>query len=322
MVTKVSFTYFANSHDRDGRPVTATWENIAQRLCVHREGDKDGPAIAAAMFSGTRSRANLIMRTLVALDIETSKATGAVPPDPQVIVDLLTQKHLASVLWTTHSHTPADPRYRVVMPLSAPLDCAELGEAEPFIAASAAAQLGLCDVCDTSKYGASSLFYLARHPAGSPFKAHILEGEPIDAGQLRAVAIMVAQNEAMTAAEKAAHRARASLPPEVAETIRTFNEQHDLREMFTRYGYVREGGRWKSPFQTVTSQGATTILPGGLIWATFSESDAQMGLGARPAKASSQCGAWGDCFSLYTFYEHHGNFRNALAAIRETSDAT
>ncbi len=321
MVTKVSFTYFANSHDRDGRPVTAKWETVAQRLCVHREGDKDGPAIAAATFSGTRSRANLIARTLVALDIETNKMTGAVPPDPQVIVDLLTQKRLASVLWTTHSHTPAAPRYRVVMPLSAPLDCAELGEADPFIAATAAAQLGLCDVCDTSKYGASSLFYLARHVPGATFQAHVVEGEPIDAGQLRAVAIMVAQNEAMTAAEKAAHRARSGLPPEIAETIRTFNEQHDLREMLTRYGYVREGGRWKSPFQAVQSQGATTILPGGLIWATFSESDAQMGLGARPAKASSQCGAWGDAFSLLTYFEHNNNFRAALEAARQRVDA-
>ena len=58
-------------------------------------------------------------RTLVALDVETSKHTGEVPPAPEEVARRLRGKGWAGVVYTSHSHVPdQDIRFRVVLPLS------------------------------------------------------------------------------------------------------------------------------------------------------------------------------------------------------------
>lgn len=299
--------------------MTSSWQALAQRLSIHQEGEKDGLALTCAAFKrdvlpgyGIRGNANLLSRSLIALDIETSTATGEVPVPLPAVADYLAAKRLAAVLWTTHSHTPEEPRYRVLMPLSAPFPLPD--ELDPFLAAITAANLELTGVADRSKHGAASLFYLPRHKPDAAFEVRVLEGEPIDLPELIAVATMTADMDAQEEAMQAALRRTYELPPELVEAIEAFNDAHPLPLMLARYGYQRQRNRWKSRYQH--GQGATTILPDGRTFVTFSDSDAQAGVGTVPHKRTSQCSAWGTAFDLFKHYEHRGNFRQALAAIR------
>jgi len=118
----------------------------------------------------------------------------------------------------------------------------------------------------------------------------------------------------MLETERNAMRQASNFPPELHARILEYNATHPLVGQLQRYGYVRDGERWKSPMQHGIA--ATTILPDRLTWVTYSESDAAAGLGTRPSRGS-QCAAWGDAFALFCFYEHRGSMRNALRALEQ-----
>lgn len=313
----IACTFYRASWDRDGVRAFPTWPQLVARCTDHRQGDKDGPALACATFNGPRGNASLETRSMVALDIEANPRTGELPVSFDNMVSLLTERRVRAVCWTTHSHTPDAPRYRILLPLSEPIPYQP--DIDPYLTASAAAQLRIFGVCDPSKFGAASLFYLPRHGPEGVYKAQEITGQPADTGLLLTMATVTAQGVAQDQAAVAARRAANALPPEITAKIASYNASHPLPEQFVRYGYVREGNRWKSRFQH--GIGATSVLPDGMTWTSFSESDAANGVGMRPAKPSSQCACFGDCFSLYTFYEHHGNFRAALASLPEVRNA-
>lgn len=172
---------------------------------------------------------------------------------------------------------------------------------------------------DESKFGAASLFYLPRHPVGSSpveCKTAIIDGDPIDVGYLFTSAMTSAQGVAQLEAEVLARRRARQIPPELMTLIDEYNDSHPVAAQLARYGYRRNKERWKSRYQHVTSQGATTIFPDGSRWASFSESDADAGVGNRPARRSSQAACWGDSFALFVHYEHGGDFRASLASLK------
>lgn len=308
----IECTFFRDSHDRWGQRAATTWDKLAERCSRHDEGTKDGPALSAGLFDGPRGNATLTYRTLVALDIEEHRTTGEVPIAAQAMADYLTVRRIKSVLWTTHSHTADKPRYRVLLPLAEPI--AYVPDVDPYIAAAVAAELRVAGVCDASKYGAASLFYLPRHPPNAQnFMGATIAGEIMSNGRLETAALMAAQAIATDEAEAAALRRAHALPPEVMAQIEAYNAAHDLYAELERYGYVRDGTRWRSRYQH--GQGATSVLPDGKVWTSFSDSDAQAGVGQRPARPSSQCACWGDAFALYVHYQFRNNFRAALAAL-------
>jgi hypothetical protein len=126
--------------------------------------DKDGCNVVPAKFKlepdGRRVRRKLdrvLARTAGALDIETSKTTGEVPPLPTVAAIRMEALQLAGVVYTSHSHHPeTNIRYRIILPLEK--------EAPPEIPAPdiVAEKLGLSGVLDRSKINAAALFYYPR----------------------------------------------------------------------------------------------------------------------------------------------------------------
>lgn len=311
MPDAIACTFFAASWDRNGTPVVASWDRLAARCARHLIGNKDGPALAVATFNGPRGNASLVERSMVALDIEASRTTGEVPIDPVAMAGFLAARRVRAVIWSTYSHTPAEPRYRVLLPLSRPLPYRP--DVDPFLSAAAALQLRCHGVSDPSKFGAASLFYLPRHVQGHEHFSQIIAGDDTDADMLLTMATTLAERVAQTEAEVAARRRANALPPAVSERIQRFNDAHPLPELLARYGYVRDGTRWRSRYQH--GQGATSVMPDGRVWTSFSGSDADAGVGQRPARPSSQCACWGDAFALFVHYEHGGNFRAALSAI-------
>ena len=85
--------------------------------------------------------------------------------------------------------------------------------------------------------------------------------------------------------------------------------------MLARYGYIWQGGRWKSRHQGAGSIGATCTVPDGSRWISFSESDREAGVG-RQTNRELQAACWGDAFDLFVHYEHGGDFRAALASLK------
>jgi len=311
MPDQISATFFRDSHDRHGVERRVEWSALVQRCLRHDVGDKDGPALSCATFSGPRGNANLVNRTLVALDIEASGATGEIPLDVASMVAALAARRVECVLWTTHSHTLARPRYRLLLPLAEPI--AYQPDIDPYIAASVAAELRVSGVADPSKFGAASLFYLPRHAPDAPHESHYIPGNVMSNGRLETAALIAAQGVAQSEAERAALRRANAMPPELLAKIERYNTTHPLTGELQRFGYIRDGMRWRSRYQH--GQGATSVLPDGRVWTSFSESDAQAGVGQRPAKPSSQCACWGDSFALYVHYEHNNNSRAALSSI-------
>jgi hypothetical protein len=196
-----------------------------------------------------RLKENLLLRTGVALDIETNKATGEVPPSFEEAVARVKAEGLAGALYTSHSHVASAPRYRIVLPLSAPI-------APALPAPEVIAELlGLLGVLDMTKIGASSLLYL---PSAEPGKlvlheAAVLEGEPIDAAWMaeRAGAILaereVDRQRQRDIAQEAATRRRedklkAGLDPD-ASLIETVRNRLDLAEELIRHGYRPAGDK-------------------------------------------------------------------------------
>jgi len=318
----ISATMFADAHDNVGRSFTTPWEKLAERLSRHDEGTKDGPALACATFNGRRGNSALVARSLIALDVESSKTTGECPPDPRDVESLIRTKRLASVIYTTHSSTPDAPRYRVFFPLSRaiPLPDADAIAADMFAVPTVAAQLSLAGVCDRSKFGASSLMFLPRHPVGSiSHYAATTPGDPINAPELMAIAQMVSEKVSADEAKVQAMRARNALPPEILQVIDDFNSRHPLPEMLAKYNYRREGRRWKSPNQA--GAGGTVILNDGKTFVSFSASDADANVGARPLRASSQAACFGTSLDLFRQYECGGSFREAIRRAKEILNA-
>lgn len=320
MPDTISCTFYRDAHDNLGRRVETTWDRLIERLSRHDVGTKDGPALTCATFNTgqdrwgkavTRRNDLLVARSMVALDIETSKTTGEVPITFDAMADYLAVRRVRAACWTTHSHTLSEPRYRILLPLDAALPYDLMTDA--FLSAAAAAQLRCYGVSDPSKFGAASLFFLPRHASDAPHAWRIVDGEPVDSGMLLTMATTMAEKVAQDEAEIAARRQRNALPPAITAKIEAYNAEHPIAERLAAYGYRREGNRWKSPLQH--GQGATVILPEGKRWVSFSQSDADSNVGARPLRSSSQATAFGDAFQLFVTWEHRGSFRSALASL-------
>ena len=168
-----------------GTEATTTWQTFANQICCgRRKGDKDGRGFVPARFQPEpdgqvrRIKANLVARTAIVLDIETNKQTVEGPPPVAVAVARIKDQNWAATVYTSHSHSPEAPRYRIVLPLSA-----EIAPDLPAVEV-AAGQLGLAGTLDRTKTGAASLFYL---PSSRPndvehHEAVEVVGAPISAG--------------------------------------------------------------------------------------------------------------------------------------------
>jgi len=191
-----------------GTTERTTWGAFAALFRQRRQGRKDGVNFVPATFKPEpdgrvrRLKENLLARTALALDCETNKETGEVPPPFAVAVARIEGQGWAAVVYTSHNHTPGAPRYRIVLLLSE-----EIATDLPAIEVIAN-QLQLLGVLDKSKIGASSLFYFPSAPPGhlAHHETIVVDGAPIDAAWMaeRAGALL-----AVREAEQARQRAEA-----------------------------------------------------------------------------------------------------------------
>jgi hypothetical protein len=277
----VHVAWFENQGEKGkpalGDPETTTWGNFASIFTWRREGDKDGCNVIPARFKlepdgrhVRRLKANLLARTAIALDVETSKETGEVPPTLDAAVGRARGLGWACVAYTSHNHRQDNVRYRMVMPLSAEIPH-ELPA--PEITAEA---LGLAGVLDWSKIGAASIFFLPSCPYGvlDLHQTVVVAGAPIEAGWLtdRAGAVLAARQAeadriaAEQHAEAAARREAklaAGFDPDDS-LIEKLRSKFDLSSVLTSHGYARAGTRYMHPNSSSGSFGADIKTLGGI----------------------------------------------------------
>ena len=168
-------------------PLSESWDALADRLTVHEEREaKDGAGIVCAEFLAPQRRAaNVAACTALVLDIE-GKDADDLPPPPDEVSARLRRLNLEGVVYTSHNHLtppemnnnkPASPRYRVIAPLAAPIQPAELARQTDALAAA----LGLSAWLDPASRTVSQFFYLPSCRPGAERFAERIHGEPWDA---------------------------------------------------------------------------------------------------------------------------------------------
>ena len=236
-----------------------TWSGLRNLLGERREGGKDGPNIVLARFapepSGAvhRLKEKVLARTAIALDCETDKKTGEVPPPVQEVVARLEAKHWTAAVYTSHSHNEAAPRYRIVLPLTAEIPH-ELPAVEVI-----AHELDLDGVLDRGKIGAASLFYLPSCKPGqiTCHQSVAIDGQPIDAAWMTENARrLLAEREAVQAEHRAAvmveaERRRAarlmSGKKDSEKLIASIRDHLDLEGELMKHGYAKRSGKFLYP---------------------------------------------------------------------------
>ena len=304
-----------------------TWGSFAALFRQRRQGVKDGSSFAPATFKpepdGTVRRLgdNLIARTAVVLDCETSKKTGEVPPPFADAVAEIKIEGWAAVAYTSHNHTAATPRYRIVLPLSE-----EIATNLPAVEVIAD-YLRLLGVLDTSKLGAASLFYF---PSAAPghFAHHetvVVDGWPINAAWMRDCAgIILAEREAEQERQRAKAHAEAAARREAKlaagfnpddSLIEKLRSRFDLDDVLRSRSYDKSGTKYRHPNSSSGSYGADIKVFGG-IERLFSHN------GTDPLHAD-HLPAWCDgvtaldVIDVVTVLDFGGDRRKALNALAE-----
>jgi hypothetical protein len=271
-----------------GDPEHTTWGAFTGVFWFRREGPKDGPNFVAARFALDRDerprakkserdilivrrlKKNLLARTAIALDCETNKKSGEVPPSLGEITARIGAHQWAAVVYTSHSHTKAAPRYRIVLPLSEEI-ATDLPAPEV-----AADQLQLLGVLDHSKIGAASLFYL---PSYAPDQAanhetQVISDHPIDAAWMRecagnllaqrqAEADRIAEEAHAVAAVRRAAKIAAGFDPNDS-LIEKIRAHLDLDAILRAHGYATAGKKYRHPNSESGSYGADIKVLGGV----------------------------------------------------------
>jgi len=109
------FTIYKNCTDTTSEPTARPWVNWIPILTTHeRRAVKDGPAVVLAEVQGRRSKAAVKKIYAVGLDFDNLSVDD--------LLDRLTRiDQYESILYTTYSHTDAQPKVRVILPLADPL---------------------------------------------------------------------------------------------------------------------------------------------------------------------------------------------------------
>lgn len=162
--------------DRNRKPLrtTETAEEYPKLSKAQRDAAKDhGGFVGGWLKGGVRRNGHVISRRVGALDADN------IPQEIDFVA--LTASALAGLryfLYSTHSHLPEAPRYRIVILFSR-----EVSEDEyPALMRMIARQIGM-DYFDDSTYQANRMMYWASCPANGEFVFQEQLGEPLDPDQ-------------------------------------------------------------------------------------------------------------------------------------------
>ena len=273
---RLSVAWFENQSVKGelalGNPETLSWGDFISIFEWRREVEKDGPCFIPARFTLEpdgqvhRVTRKLLARTAIALDVETSKTTGEVPPSLDQVMARAKALALAALGYTSHNHHPSNIRYRMVLPLSEEIPH-ELPAPEIM-----AGELYLQGVLDLSKLGAASLFFLPSCPYDN--QTIVIPGAPVEAdwmiehaGTLLAARQAEADHIAAAAHAEAAARLQAKIAAGIDpdnSLIERLRPRFNLDSVLRSHGYDKAGTKYRHPNSESGSFGADIKTLGGI----------------------------------------------------------
>lgn len=164
-------------HKQDNQPER---QKLTWKMTKHdKRPDKDGAMFNASKFNGTRSNDNFMSANAMFFDFD--KGNPLIKEIRALLPNILMW------LYTTHSHTPEKPRYRVVLPLSRRVNAKEhlaIG-----LALTEALTPKLRECLDKTCFERSRPHYLPACPPDQAdnAKSRFYDGSPLDADELIAI---------------------------------------------------------------------------------------------------------------------------------------
>jgi hypothetical protein len=185
--TSFAISCFKRANDTKPRREILTLPEL-ERLLEHSAVRKlkDGPLFSGATFKGTRNNANVESVSLLILDYDHG---DGVTDEAGCILDVWRSLRVRAFAYTTHSHLRkvvavhgrtkgnpnAEPRWRVVVPLSEPIP------ADSYPQLWAWAEQVTHGAIDSAASDASRMFYLpAKASKDAPFEFRLLPGALLD----------------------------------------------------------------------------------------------------------------------------------------------
>ena len=165
-----SWEYIVN-RNRTPLRTTETAEEYPKLSKQRRDDAKDhGGFVGGWLSGGIRKNGNVISRRVGALDAD------SIPKNVDFLaVTAAALSGLTYFIYSTHSHTPESPRYRVVILFSR-----EVSEDEyPALMRMVAKEIGI-DYFDDTTYQANRMMYWASCPANGEFVFDEKTGDPLD----------------------------------------------------------------------------------------------------------------------------------------------
>jgi hypothetical protein len=232
-----------------------------------------------------------------------------------------------TLIYSSASATAEDPKWRVLMPLAAPLSGHQYA-AYQNAAFDALSEAGI--ECDRTLARHGQPIYLPNIPAdkrggdGAPlfYQYSILDGDLLDAEAVfgAAAAEILAADAAKAEVVKSQMR-RADLSSPIGWANATFK----IEDLLERYGYEQKvnlygkpSDDWKSPF----SSGFSTRVYQD-HWISLSYSDAERGIGRAKGTSGEETEIskykyrFGSAFDLIAFYDFANDIQAAKAALGE-----
>ena len=315
-----------------GDPETITWHEFASIFEWRREGEKDGCCFVPARFKleadGRQVRrlgVNVLARTAIALDVETNKKTGEVPPALDTAIRRIEALGLAGFGYNSHSHRRGGDRYRLVLPLDR--------EVAPDLPAVEilAERLGLLGAIDMSKRNPVSLFYLPSRPCGiDEHETICCRGSPVEAAWLETTGgklLADRQAEADRIAAAAHAEAAARLEAKIAagfdpddSLIEKLRSRFDLDSVLRSHGYDKAGTKYRHPNSSSGGFGADIKVLGGIERVFTHNGTDPLHAGNLPAWCGSVTAL--DVFDVVAILDFGGDRTRALRELAERFNLT
>lgn len=156
-------------------PRQISWKTLCKNLSSPKAGEKDGSMFVLAKLPQGPCKDECVEHvSAVVFDVDNKKIT---PLTVQQIEDKLLQLNLKSIIYTTHSHTPQAPRFRLIFPIDKPIKPKQYRS----ICVNLAKELDIYDYIDTSCFHVARRYFMPRCPEEriNDYLFIEVEGEPL-----------------------------------------------------------------------------------------------------------------------------------------------
>jgi P4 family phage/plasmid primase-like protien len=235
----------------------------------------------------------------------------------QEVEELIKQAipEVMALVYTTRSATAGNPKCRIIIPLAMGIPGVDYSIMAKILNDRLEAA-GLMPDRATERTG--QLCYLPNR--GEFYQYTIIDGEILNSAggfaeeiQAEHARLKAEAKERERRHQESVQKIQARINSGQANPIEAFKAEYPVELALQRYGYTRCGNKWLSPNSESGNPGVS-VKDGK--W--YSHHDSDSGIG----QPGSDGGTWGDPFDLFVWYEHGGNFSQAVKAAGELFTTT